>query len=185
MAAAAHNGVLAAMEGRTFNIRKFILVSILLHMLLFLAMLLTVGGIFGGPGPGGGDSVTFELSAGVANDRFAAPPEPVAEPEIPQPEPVIVPPKKPEAPPRRSEETPPPEEEAEEIKEVVDAAKRVTGVDFTVEVAPRRAGDPPQLYADPRKIQGELGWKARHTDLQNIVATAWRWFKDHPDGYGS
>ncbi|MEQ8283221.1 MAG: hypothetical protein RIC04_09825 [Parvibaculum sp.] len=129
MAAAAHNGVLAAMEGRTFNIRKFILVSILLHMLLFLAMLLTVGGIFGGPGPGGGDSVTFELSAGVANDRFAAPPEPVAEPEIPQPEPVIVPPKKPEAPPRRSEETPPPEEEAEEIKEVVDAAQAGGGVD--------------------------------------------------------
>ena len=129
MAAAAHNGVLAAMEGRTFNIRKFILVSIMLHMLLFLAMLLTVGGIFGGPGPGGGDSVTFELSAGVANDRFAAPPEPVAEPEIPQPEPVIVPPKKPEAPPRRSEETPPPEEEAEEIKEVVDAAQAGGGVD--------------------------------------------------------
>lgn len=71
------------------------------------------------------------------------------------------------------------------VREVVDAAKRVTGVDFTVDVAPRRAGDPPQLYADPRKIQTELGWSAKHTDLDEVVATAWRWFKAHPNGYQS
>lgn len=71
------------------------------------------------------------------------------------------------------------------VREVVDAAKRVTGVDFTVEVAPRRAGDPPQLYADPRKIHNALGWSAKHTDLDEVVATAWRWFKAHPNGYAS
>jgi len=126
---AAHNGMAEAMEGPRFDLRKFVLVSLLLHALLFLAMLLTVGGIFGGPGPGGGDSVTFELSAGVADDRFAAPPEPEAEPEVPQPEPVVVPQPKPEAPPRRAEEAPPPEEEEEQVEEIVDASPAGGGVD--------------------------------------------------------
>jgi len=129
VAAVAQNGMAAAMEGRRFELRTFVIVSIVLHVLLFLAMLLTIGGIFGGPGPGGGDSVTFQLSAGAANDRYAAPPEPVAEPEIPKPEPVAVPKPKPEAPPRRSEETPPPEEEVEEAEDVVDAAQAGGGVD--------------------------------------------------------
>ncbi len=126
MATTMQGGMPAAMEGRRFELRTFILVSILIHAFLFLAMLLTVGGIFGGPGPGGGDSVTFQLSAGFANDRFAAPPEPVAEPEVPKPEPVAVPTPKPEAPPRRSEETPPPEEE---VEEVVNATQAGGGVD--------------------------------------------------------
>ncbi|MDP2124581.1 MAG: hypothetical protein Q8J92_09370 [Parvibaculum sp.] len=126
MATTMQGGMPAVMEGRRFELRTFILVSILIHAFLFLAMLLTVGGIFGGPGPGGGDSVTFQLSAGFANDRFAAPPEPVAEPEVPKPEPVAVPTPKPEAPPRRSEETPPPEEE---VEEVVNATQAGGGVD--------------------------------------------------------
>ncbi|MDO8840170.1 MAG: hypothetical protein Q7V31_14720 [Parvibaculum sp.] len=126
MATTMQGGMPAAMEGRRFELRTFILVSILIHALLFFVMLLTVGGIFGGPGPGGGDSVTFQLSAGFANDRFAAPPEPVAEPEVPKPEPVAVPAPKPEAPPRRSEEAPPPEEE---VEEVVNVAQAGGGVD--------------------------------------------------------
>jgi UDP-glucose 4-epimerase len=71
------------------------------------------------------------------------------------------------------------------VREVVDAAKRVTGRDFRVRMGPRRAGDPPQLYANADKIQRELGWRARYTDLDLIVETAWRWFKNHPDGYAA
>ena len=69
------------------------------------------------------------------------------------------------------------------VKQVVDAAKAVTGVDIPVEVGPRRAGDPPSLYANASKIRDELGWQARYTQIEPIVETAWNWFKDHPDGY--
>ena len=71
------------------------------------------------------------------------------------------------------------------VKEVVTAVRRVTGVDFDVEVAPRRPGDPPQLYANADKIQRQIGWRARLTKLDAIVETAWRWFRQHPDGYGA
>ena len=65
------------MEPREFRLRNFLIASVALHGLLFLSMLLTFGGIFGGPGPGGGQSVTFQLAAGSGNDRKSAQPEPV------------------------------------------------------------------------------------------------------------
>ncbi len=70
------------------------------------------------------------------------------------------------------------------VKEVIDAAKQVTAVDFPVEIASRRPGDPPQLYANASKIHTELGWAAQHTSLTQIVQTAWQWFQKHPNGYG-
>ncbi|MEE9405003.1 MAG: UDP-glucose 4-epimerase GalE [Algisphaera sp.] len=69
------------------------------------------------------------------------------------------------------------------VKEIVDAVKKVTGVNFVVEIAERRAGDPPSLYADPSKIQKELGWTAKCHDVETMVADAWRWFQAHPNGY--
>ena len=69
------------------------------------------------------------------------------------------------------------------VKQVVEAAKEVTGVDFAVEVGPRRAGDPPELYANADKIRRELGWRAQQTDIRGIVESAWRWFKANPQGY--
>ena len=69
------------------------------------------------------------------------------------------------------------------VRQIVDAVKEVTGVDFTVEIADRRPGDPAVLYADPKKIRDELGWQARYTDTQTMVRDAWNWFKAHPQGY--
>lgn len=69
------------------------------------------------------------------------------------------------------------------VREVIDSAKRVTGVDFPVEYGPRRPGDPAVLYADAQKIGRELGWSPRYTEIDPIVATAWQWFKSHPQGY--
>jgi UDP-glucose 4-epimerase len=71
------------------------------------------------------------------------------------------------------------------VREIIDAVRRVTGSAFEVKQGPRRAGDPPRLFADPRKIQQELGWRATLTDLDEIVATAWRWFRENPDGYAT
>ena len=69
------------------------------------------------------------------------------------------------------------------VKEVIDSAERVTGKKAPVEFGPRRPGDPAALYANARKIGDELGWQARHTEIDGIVATAWNWFRNHPHGY--
>ena len=69
------------------------------------------------------------------------------------------------------------------VNDVVESARRVTGVDFAVETAARRPGDPPQLYADAGKIERQLGWRARITEIDEVVASAWRWFREHPKGY--
>lgn len=63
------------------------------------------------------------------------------------------------------------------VKEVVDQAKKVTGVDFPVEYAPRRPGDPPELVADSKKIREKLGWEPKYDDLGFIIKTAWEWEK--------
>jgi UDP-glucose 4-epimerase len=70
------------------------------------------------------------------------------------------------------------------VKEVIGAARKVTGIDIPVKKGERRPGDPPQLFAEPGRILRELGWKAQTTDLGEIIETAWRWMKAHPDGYG-
>lgn len=70
------------------------------------------------------------------------------------------------------------------VRQIIDAVKKVTGVDFTVELGDRRPGDPPSLYADPRKIRNVLGWEAVVKDPETMVRHAWAWFQRHPDGYG-
>jgi UDP-glucose 4-epimerase len=69
------------------------------------------------------------------------------------------------------------------VREVISAARQVTGKDWCIETTMRRAGDPPQLYASAEKARAELGWQARYNSLAEIIETAWRWFRDHPDGY--
>ena len=70
------------------------------------------------------------------------------------------------------------------VREIIDATKRVTGAEFPVGEGPRRAGDPPQLYAQPRAIREELNWTAQITDLDEIIRSAWNWYQKHPNGYG-
>lgn len=61
------------------------------------------------------------------------------------------------------------------VKQVIDEAKKVTGTDFKVEHAGRRAGDPPILVADNSKIKKTLNWTPRYDSLEYIVKTAWEW----------
>ncbi|HEY8491919.1 MAG TPA: UDP-glucose 4-epimerase GalE, partial [Dehalococcoidia bacterium] len=68
-------------------------------------------------------------------------------------------------------------------REVIEAARRVTGHPIPVEEAPRRPGDPPVLVASSERARRELGWEPRVASLEEIVASAWRWHRDHPDGY--
>ncbi|WP_024796828.1 UDP-glucose 4-epimerase GalE [Tomitella biformata] len=64
------------------------------------------------------------------------------------------------------------------VREVIESCKRVTGRDFTVEDAPRRAGDPAVLIASSQLAMDELGWRPAHTDLDEIVTDAWRFIQE-------
>ena len=70
------------------------------------------------------------------------------------------------------------------VMQIIEAGREVTGHAIPAEMSPRRPGDPPMLYADPSKIKNELGWQAKCTDIKQMVADAWQWFKNNPDGYG-
>ena len=70
------------------------------------------------------------------------------------------------------------------VKELIDAAREVTGHAIPADLGPRRAGDPPMLYANADKVRNELGWSAKITDIKRTIETAWRWFEANPDGYG-
>lgn len=60
------------------------------------------------------------------------------------------------------------------VREIIDAAERVTGKTVPVEVTPRRAGDPPQLFADVTRAKQVLGFQAQHSSVDNILQTAWK-----------
>ncbi|MCL2405455.1 MAG: UDP-glucose 4-epimerase GalE [Defluviitaleaceae bacterium] len=68
-------------------------------------------------------------------------------------------------------------------KEILEAARRITGIDIPVRFAPRRAGDPPVLVASSDKIKRELGWNPTRTHIDNIIRTAWAWHSANPNGY--
>jgi UDP-glucose 4-epimerase len=63
------------------------------------------------------------------------------------------------------------------VREVIDAVKRVSGVDFPVRVEGRRPGDPPEIVATGEKIRALLGWQPRYDDLDTIVTHALAWEK--------
>lgn len=61
------------------------------------------------------------------------------------------------------------------VREVIEAAKKVTGIDFKVVEVERRAGDPPELVADSKLARQVLGWEPKYADLETIVSSAWKW----------
>lgn len=61
------------------------------------------------------------------------------------------------------------------VLQVIDAVKRVSGVDFEVRLSPRRPGDPASIVAGSERIRADLGWVPEHDDLDRIVAQALAW----------
>ncbi len=64
------------------------------------------------------------------------------------------------------------------VLEVIETVKRVSGVDFKVEYAPRREGDPARIVAGAERIRTTLGWQPRFDDLATIVAHALDWERE-------
>lgn len=63
------------------------------------------------------------------------------------------------------------------VYEVIDTIKRITGVDFTVQIAPRRVGDPALLISNNTKITHLLHWIPKYDNVEIICETALNWEK--------
>jgi UDP-glucose 4-epimerase len=61
------------------------------------------------------------------------------------------------------------------VLEVIRAVERAHGAPFTVNRAPRRAGDPPAIIAGAERVRSILGWRPQHDDLDQIVRSALDW----------
>ena len=70
------------------------------------------------------------------------------------------------------------------VLEIIKGVEKVSGLKVPHEFAPRRAGDPDALYANSEKAKRELAWKIKYTNVEDIIATAWKWHSTHPDGFG-
>ncbi|RPH92859.1 MAG: UDP-glucose 4-epimerase GalE [Lysobacterales bacterium] len=68
------------------------------------------------------------------------------------------------------------------VLEVVAGFERATGQRIPFEIAARRPGDVPAVYADPALAARELGWKAA-LGLDEICRDAWNWQRKNPRGY--
>ena len=69
------------------------------------------------------------------------------------------------------------------VREVIETARRVTGHPIPATEVPRRAGDPARLVASGEKAKKILGWEPKIKKLDEIIASAWKWHKAHPEGY--
>ena len=69
------------------------------------------------------------------------------------------------------------------VKEVIETARKVTGHEIPAKVEGIRAGDPAVLVASSEKARTVLGWNPVHNELEEIIASAWNWHKNHKDGY--
>jgi UDP-glucose 4-epimerase len=68
------------------------------------------------------------------------------------------------------------------VLELIHTFEQVTGKKVNYRIAPRRAGDLPEYYADPSLALKELNWKVEKT-LQDMVADTWNWQLQNPQGY--
>jgi len=61
------------------------------------------------------------------------------------------------------------------VSEVVEMVKRISGIDFKVEIAPRRPGDPAQIVAASDRARAMLEWTPQYDDLATIITHALAW----------
>ncbi|MFZ5965779.1 MAG: UDP-glucose 4-epimerase GalE [Bacillota bacterium] len=69
------------------------------------------------------------------------------------------------------------------VKEIIEAARTVTGHPIPAVISERRLGDPSKLVASSKKAQEELNWRPNYPNIEAIIASAWKWHKNHPSGF--
>jgi UDP-glucose 4-epimerase len=69
------------------------------------------------------------------------------------------------------------------VREVIQTCENIAGRRIPAIEKPRRPGDPPRLVAAADKAKRELNWQPQFPKLEQIVASAWEWHRQHPQGY--
>lgn len=67
-------------------------------------------------------------------------------------------------------------EKGTSVLEVINAAKRITGSDFSVIETSRREGDPAKLVGSSAKARRVLKWTPVYENIDDIVRHAWNWY---------
>jgi len=70
------------------------------------------------------------------------------------------------------------------VMDIIATTERITGKKVPYEIVARRAGDPSECYADPRRITDTFGWSPTR-DLNDIISSAYAWHTSHPQGHDS
>jgi UDP-glucose 4-epimerase len=68
------------------------------------------------------------------------------------------------------------------VLEIIETFERITGRTVNYKIAPRRAGDLAECFANPERARKELNWQAEK-NLDDMVADAWNWQTHNPQGY--
>ncbi len=68
------------------------------------------------------------------------------------------------------------------VLQLKDAFEQASGVTVPYVIAPRRPGDPDEVYANAQKAKDVLGWEAKKT-IKEMCEDTWRWQKNNPQGY--
>jgi UDP-glucose 4-epimerase len=71
------------------------------------------------------------------------------------------------------------------VREVLAAAESVLGRPIPHTIGDRRAGDPPTLVASSARAEEVLGWEAKRSSLEEMIASAWEWRQRNPEGYAA
>jgi UDP-glucose 4-epimerase len=71
------------------------------------------------------------------------------------------------------------------VKEIIAASEKVIGRPLKHHIGPRRPGDPPTLIGNAALAAELLGWSPVHSDIEQILTSAWHWHQSHPAGYRS
>jgi UDP-glucose 4-epimerase len=69
------------------------------------------------------------------------------------------------------------------VRQIIKAVEHVTGSKINVKEVARRAGDPAVLIASSKKASDVLDWSPKRSGIEEIIASAWKWQKSHPNGY--
>jgi UDP-glucose 4-epimerase len=64
------------------------------------------------------------------------------------------------------------------VFEMLEAARKITGHQIPMLVVQRRSGDPAAVVASSQKAREVLEWEAEYKNIEQIIATAWNWYKE-------
>lgn len=61
------------------------------------------------------------------------------------------------------------------VLDIIKACKQISNSNINYEIQKKREGDPPKLVADITKAGNILQWKPRHSKIDKIISSAWKW----------